>query len=238
MWPLERVNPHHASPWTRRGTRPAEVDLHWRVPLARDGSASWSVLGAETETLTIGATPVEVLSPAARAMWVAVHAAQHGVRFIKPLRDLERALERVDTATWAQAAELARRLELEGAFAVGLRLVPAGAELAIRLSVEDSASLEARLRSTATSATSIGWMRLLEQGSTRARLRLLWAELLPSPAFMRLWSPLARRGRRGLVCAYLVRPLWLLWRLPAGMGDVARARRSTRRDANIDSGSG
>jgi hypothetical protein len=72
-------------------------------------------------------------------------------------------------------------------------------------------------------------MRLLEPGSTRARLRLLWAELLPSPAFMRLWSPLARRGKRGLLCAYLWRPLWLLWHLPAGLRDLARARRSIRR---------
>jgi hypothetical protein len=228
-WPLEAVNPQHASTWTRSGVRAAQVDLHWRVPLARDGSASWSVLSAETEPLSLGSTTVESLSPAARAMWIALHAAQHGVGVAKPMGDLSRALERVDEATWARAADLARRLDLLGAFAVGLRLLPAGRGLAERMSLEAVPSLEAQLRSVTPSATSIGWMHLLERGSARERLRLLAAELVPSPAFMRLWSPMARRGRVGLLGAYFVRPLWLVGQMPAALRDLARARRAAGR---------
>jgi hypothetical protein len=110
VWTVERESLHHASTWTRSGIRAAEVDLHWRVPLAPDGSASWSVLSTETEPLSIGSTTVELLSPAARAMWIALHAVQHGVGSAKPMRDLERALERVDAETWTRAAELSRRL--------------------------------------------------------------------------------------------------------------------------------
>lgn len=228
-WPLEAGSPHHASTWTRSGVRAAQVDLHWRVPLAREGSASWPALSAETEPLSIGSTTVQALSPAARAMWIAVHAAQHGVGVAKPMGDLSRALERVDEAIWARAADLARRLDLLGPFAVGLRLLPAGRVLAERMSLEAVPSLEAQLRSATPSATSIGWMRFLEQGSHRERVRLLAAELVPSRAFMRLWSPMARRGRVGLLGAYLVRPLWLVWQLPAGLRDLARARRAAGR---------
>ncbi len=228
-WPPKRESVHHASTWTRGGDRPAAVDLHWRVPLARNGAASWSVLSPETEALSIGPVTVQTLSPAARAMWTVVHAVQHGVGSGKAMRDLERALERANADTWDHAAELARRLGLEEPFAVGLRLLPAGAELANRLSLADSSSLEAHLRSVTPSDTSIGWMRLLEQRSTRARLRLLGGELVPSPTFMRIWSPMARRSVWGLARAYLWRPLWLLRQLPAGLRDVARARRSARR---------
>jgi hypothetical protein len=228
-WRLAPVNPLHASTWTREAPRPAEVDLHWRVPLAPAGSASWSVLSAETEPLAIGASSVEALSPAARAMWTSVHAVQHGVGSGKSMRDLDRALDRVDRETWARAAELSRRVGVEGPFALGLRLLPAGAELAGRLSLGHSAPLEAHLRSRTPADTSIGWMRLLEQDSTRGRLQLLRAELWPSPAFMRLQSPLARRSSWGLAAAYLWRPLWLLRQLPAALRDLARARRSARR---------
>lgn len=220
---------HHASVWTRRGLHPAEVDLHWQVPLAGNGSGTWSVLSTETEAMSIANTTIEALAPSARALWTVVHAVQHGARSGKAMNDLERVLERADAETWSHAAELSRRLGVEGTFAVGLGLLPAGAELAGRLSVAGSASVEDHLRSVTPSATSIGWLRLLEQRSTRARLRLLAAEILPSPEFMRRYSPMARQGRCGLLLAYLWRPLWLLQRLPAALLDVARARRSARR---------
>lgn len=228
-WARERVKPHHASTWTRRGGRPAEVDLHWQVPLAHNGSASWSVLSTETETMSIGTSTVEALSPAARALWTVVHAVQHGAGSGKAMSDLKRVLDRVDAETWSHAAELSRRLGIEGTFRVGLELLPAGAELADRLSVVGSGSVEEHLRSVTPSDTSIGWLRLLELRSTRARLRLLATEILPSPTFMRRWSPMARQGPWGLVRAYLWRPLWLLRQLPAAMLDVTRARRSARR---------
>ena len=228
-WRLDPANPVHASTWMREAPRQAAVDLHWRIPLASDGAACWSVLSSETEPLLIGNTAVEALSPDARSMWTAVHAVQHGIRQGKSMQDLERALDRVDAETWIRAAELSRRLGVEELFGLGLRLVPAGAELADRLSLGRTASLEAHLRSLSPADTSIGFMHLLEQDSLRARLRLLGAELWPSPAFMRLWSPRARRGWWGLLCAYLWRPVWLVRQLPAAVRDVTRARRAARR---------
>jgi hypothetical protein len=221
--------PAHASQWRRETATRAEIDLHWRLPLAGRDVDPWPVLSAETEAMAIGSTTVRVLSPAARAMLVAVHAAQHGARAPKPMRDLERALARVDRQTWARAAALAQQLNAEGAFTVGLRLVPAGAEMATALALAPSSSIEAHLRSVTPTATSVGWMHLLEQPSPRAGLELLRGELVPNPGFMRVWSPLARRGRLGLACAYLLRPLWLVWQLPAALRDLGRARRQARR---------
>jgi hypothetical protein len=219
----------HASQWRRAGPPSAEIDLHWQVPLATRGADSWTVLGQETEPMPIGSATVEILSPAARAMLTAVHAAQHGTGIRKSVRDLELALGRVDLVTWARSAELARRVGVSDPFAVGLRLLPAGADVAEKLGLESAQSVEAHLRSVTPAATSLGWMHLLEQRSPRAALQLVRSELLPTPGFMRVWSPTARKGPMGLTCAYLGRPLWLLWQLPSALRDLRRARRQARR---------
>ncbi len=49
-------------------------------------------------------------------------------------------------------------------------------------------------------------------------------ELFPRPEFMRWWSPLARRGRLGLVLSYPRRWLWLALQAPRGLWAVRRAR--------------
>jgi hypothetical protein len=53
---------------------------------------------------------------------------------------------------------------------------------------------------------------------------VLRAEVLPAPAFMRAASPLARRGRLGLVLAYPARALVRAWQLPAAIRAVRRSR--------------
>lgn len=217
----------HASHWRRTEPAPVEIDLHRRLHWTRADAGSWSALAAGTERLTIGRVTVETLAPDARAMLIALHAAQHGARARRPIRDLERALERVDADVWTRAAGRARQLGVQGAFALGLRLAPGGAQLADRLALTASASAEARLRAATPEPTTIGWMRLLEQRSARAALNVMRAELVPRPDFMRAWSPLARRGRRGLMAAYLGRPWWLLWHVPVAMRDLAEARRSS-----------
>jgi hypothetical protein len=219
----------HASIWRREGPLPAEIDLHWQVPLASGDVDSWTVLRTETEPMVIGSATVETLSPAAGAMLIAVHAAQHGSGTSSPMRDLELALGRLDRSTWAKSAELAHQLGVSDAFSVGLRLLPAGAEMADNLPLEPVRSVEAHLRSVTPTPTSLGWMHLLEQPSARMRLRLARAELLPSPAFMREWSPTARKGRWGLARAYVGRPFWLLRQLPGALRDLRRARIQARR---------
>ena len=59
----------------------------------------------------------------------------------------------------------------------------------------------------------------------RGKLKLFMSELAPNPAFMRWWSPLARRGRLGLAVAYLWRPVYLVTHAPAAIRVVWRARR-------------
>jgi hypothetical protein len=216
----------HSSIWRRQKPAPAEIDLHWRLHWIRGDLTSWSALSADVDTLKIGQVGVDTLAPHARAMMLALHAAQHGIGWPKSIRDLERAVARVDEPTWSEAARLSRRLGVDGVLAVGLRLVPKGIVLADRLALGPSSSVEAHLLSSTPDPTSLGWMRLLEERSLRSALQLAKGEVLPSPEFVRIWSSIARRGKRGLVGAYLGRPFWLLWHAPAGIRDLARARRA------------
>jgi hypothetical protein len=56
------------------------------------------------------------------------------------------------------------------------------------------------------------------------KARLVAREAFPTRAFMRTWSPLARRGPAGMAAAYAHRPFWLARRLPAAYRAYRRAR--------------
>ena len=56
------------------------------------------------------------------------------------MRDLERALERVDDGVWRAALELARELGIEAELAARLRRLPAGQALAQRLAITPDGS--------------------------------------------------------------------------------------------------
>jgi hypothetical protein len=58
---------------------------------------------------------------------------------------------------------------------------------------------------------------------------MTWHKLVPPATFMRKWSRLARRGRIGLLLAYLWRPLWLVGRTPRAMAQWRQARRAAGR---------
>jgi hypothetical protein len=165
-----------------------------------------------------------VLAPPARTLLVAAHAAQHGRGTWSPLDDLGRALARTDRATWEQAALLAERIGAVDYLAAGLRLLPAGAEVAEGLGLPTTISAEAQLRAEGAPPIARGLLRLSKAPTLRARLVLLAGELVPSPAFMRGWQPLARRGLPGLVAAYLWRPFWLASKVPEGVIPWLRAR--------------
>jgi hypothetical protein len=55
---------------------------------------------------------------------------------------------------------------------------------------------------------------------------MLGRKVLPSPAWMREWTPLARRGPLGLIAAYGYRQLWLARHGPPALVGWLRARRS------------
>jgi hypothetical protein len=72
-----------------------------------------------------------------------------------------------------------------------------------------------------------GLERLRTAGSTAARTRILADELFPSPEFMRWWTPLARRSRRGLGAAYAWRAAYLVLHAPAGVRAWRRASKES-----------
>ena len=218
--------PGHAYHWARGGSRRSEIDLHHRLFWVRGHAGeAWRELSANTEILELGDARVEILGVTARVMLVAMHAAEHGARSNKPIRDLALALERVAEPEWRRASALAGRLGAGEAFASGLALLPAGADLAERLRLHQRASVEMRLHAETMQPTVLGLKWMLESRSWRSRAQRLWRELLPPPEFIRVWRPLARRGPGGLAAAYVWRPLWLMWKAPAALRQLLRVRR-------------
>jgi hypothetical protein len=188
---------------------------------------AWAVLSTRTEPAMVLNSTVEALDSAGRALVVALHAAQHGPRWEKPLRDLERAVDVLPIETWIAAVDLAAQLDATESLSAGLRLVDAGAFLAERLGLRPPASVEVRLlASTAPSeAVSVDWVAHLP--GWRAKAAFLLGKAFPPVAFLREWSPWARRGRSGIVVAYASRLLYLV----SASVPAARAWRRARRQA-------
>lgn len=216
----------HAEVWARRADS-VVVDLHSSLVGVAPSASAWEILEAATEPMALGAATVEVLDRPARALHVALHAAQHGYGDERTLADLERALDRAAPTEWDRAAELAARLGAESAFATGLRLLPLGREEAMRLGLPESRSIETAVRAEGAPAGVLGLYRFLKTPGVRARARLLADEVFPAPAFLRGVSPLARRGRLGLAAAYVWRPFWLVSRLWPAVRTWWRVRRSS-----------
>jgi hypothetical protein len=221
----------HATVWAR----PADsmhVDLHRTLNgVEASGIDLWEVLAADTESMQVGGTVVEILSEPARALHVAIHAALPGSNTEKTLLDLSRALERLPPATWEAAAALAERLGADAALETGLSRLPAGADLAARLQLAPQQSVEAALLRGSAPYSAWTVNRLSQARGLRAKLRILIPRLFPKPDFMRAWYPVARRGRAGLALAYLRRFAWLVTAAPRALKAWRRASRETRDSA-------
>lgn len=177
----------------------------------------WDELVRETDALPLGVDDIVVQVPgsAARTLLVGLHAAAEGP-IGTPLEDLIRALRQVPLETWREAALLARRLRAEPALALGLSLVPEGANLAARLGLTGSPTAEEILRAGLPPPTAMGFARLMRAPGLSGKLRCIVSELTPPPALLRIWDPLARRGTAGLVVAYVIRPFRLAAQVPRG----------------------
>lgn len=205
------------------------LDLHCLLHgLDGEPEQIWAALLAGAERQSIGGAELRVPSRPALALHVGLHAAHHVEG--KPIEDLRRALAGADEGTWRQALELAERLDGLPTFASGMRLLPEGAELIRRLGVGDgvrSVRHEVRFEGVPTAEALDA---LLRPGTTnRQRLRTVAGELFPRPEFMRWWSPLARRGRLGLLLSYPWRWLRLALQAPRGLWAVRQARAKHRR---------
>jgi hypothetical protein len=212
----------HARVWRRANH---DVDLHRTfLGIGAPPAVAWEVLTRDTAPFAVGGTTVQVLGVPARTLVVALHAAASGPHFPKPLADLSRAVASVDFEIWQRAADLAARVDAAAALAAGLRLDEQGRELARRLDLPTAVPLDVALRASAAPPLAVDLVRAAQTPGIGPKLRLVGRKLVPTPALMRVWSPLARRGRAGLAVAYVARPLTLIRHAPAALAAIRAAR--------------
>jgi hypothetical protein len=221
------LSPVEETPHARLWVRGADnVDLHrtvWGVGV--DPATAWTVLTAETEMLRIGGGTVEVLSAAARALHVALHAAQHGGREEKPRQDLQRAGAMLPFDTWQRAAALARDLGAEQPMAAGLRSAPETAPLADRLGLVVCAPLWIRLRVGAAFTDALAIGKIVQARGLKAKAATAGRYIVPSPGRLRARYGLARRGPVALGATYLWWPISVAGRIPKILADIRRTAR-------------
>jgi len=218
----------HAQAWARRG-HPVPVDLHRTLHGARiPAGEAWTVLRRHTRTLRIDRVDATIFDRDATALHVALHAAQHGRGEPHVQRDLAAALERFDRDTWEAAAELAERLRATPAFAAGLRLHARGKALAAELRLSEDRPFDVALLALTPARGAHSIHAVATAGGARRKLTLLLRLLVPAVAFMRHTSPLARRGRLGLVAAYLSRPFVLAYAFVPAVRALRQASRQSR----------
>jgi hypothetical protein len=218
----------HASRWWR-GLDGVAVDLHrYLQGLGVDNDTAWHVLSSSTDTVTVAGYSARMLCTPARALYVTLHACHHGAAWGKAASHLEQALRAVGESDWIKATSLAERLDGIDAFATGLRLVPKGAELAARLSLPETQSVEIALQASTPPPIALGLEKLARATSLREFLTIIARKLLPPPGFIRHWWPPATRNRRMLALGYFYRPVWLLRHAPRGLRAWLVARRWIR----------
>jgi hypothetical protein len=184
------------------------VDLHCTLwGLGVDPDAVWATVASTTATIEVNGTQLRALGPEARALLLATHAAKHGDGWA--VNDLERGVAMLPLDLWERAAALARQLDATPAFVSGMRLVPGGRSLIKHIGVVDAPLPEASLRAWRV-PMALGFEELSKTPGLAAKLRFVFRELFPTPAFMRWWSPLARRGVFGLYVSYVWRVMWVI----------------------------
>lgn len=211
--------------WTRDG---AIVELHVTltgIGVPRD--EAWARLSEGTETMSLRGRAVRVLSLPARLLHVALHAAQHGPEFGRALRDLELACTAHGIGEWQAVASLAVQLCAVDALSAGLDLVTEGHAIKRALALPDPSDPLVVLRAQSASPVALGLARFAGADAP-GRAQHMGRVLLPTPAFLRWWTPLASRGRLGLLAAYVWRYAYLAGALPGAALTFRRARRARR----------
>jgi hypothetical protein len=218
----------HASAWVRASDGVC-VDVHRTLAgLGVDPERAWRTLSSDSETVEVAGYLAPTLPTPGRALLIALHAAHHGETSVKTLADLQRAMDVLDQRGWEQTSALAHELGAVDAFATGLRLTPAGAELAERLGLPENRSVRVALIASGKAPLAQGFEQLARARGPWMKARILARKIVPPPGFMRHWYPAAENSRLKLVLAYLHRPLWLLQGAPAAWRAWREARRSVR----------
>ena len=208
----------HADVWARRNETigPLLIDLHTRLAGAQAApEVVWRALEARRTNIELAGRPASVLDRVGLALHLAIHAAQHGQAKSKPIADLERGLESWPPEVWREASRLAQDVQASEAFAFGLRLVPAGAELAQELNLPAADHLEwEMLHSDVRPRGTFHLQALMDAPSLLDAARALRRALLPSRAWIVWQDPRAERSRAWLLAArarHLLRtPVWAM----------------------------
>jgi Uncharacterised nucleotidyltransferase len=211
-----------------RGGVPIELhrSFHFvHAPVTR----CWTLLTADKEQIEVAGTPIDVPSVPARACLLALHATYHGPAGEWAIEDLRRALGVVSIDDWRRAASLSCELGASAAFASGLRLLPAGAEVADTLELAPADDPALRLHARSANPPTFRMLGYATQRPLLGLARLLGAELIPSADRMRTWYPLARRGRGGLAAAHAARVGRLGLTTPRLLASWREARSAARR---------
>ncbi len=218
----------HAGNWARESDGML-VDLHHTLPeVDAEPEEVWDNLVRHTSVLPVGGSEIMTLDAGASAFLCALHAAHHGPGYPVALADLERAVQQLDRSCWDTATELARSLHAEPALGTGLRLDPDGAPIADELGLPWAPSPHMQLAWAGAPWGATVWEALVRGPGVRGRIRLAAGLLFPGPKALRLGSALARRGRLGLIAAYVVRPFFLAARARPALSAWRHAERSKR----------
>lgn len=194
---LAGADPTEVGPKERELLGPGKVwiDLHLGfVGMTADPERCWEVLSRRTADFTVAGTPVKAFDVPARALHLALHAAQNGPVDVKALEDLRRGLARVDEVCWREAATLAEEVGATEAFAAGLRLLPEGCALADALSLPHRMSVELALRARSAPQTAIFFERLLQTPGLRRKAALVIRKVFPTRAYLQGNLTTDRRG--------------------------------------------
>jgi Uncharacterised nucleotidyltransferase len=207
----------HGEVWARQGENrggPICIDLHWRLSRCdAPGEAVWEALAEGRGSLRLCGREVAVPGDAGLALHLSIHAAQGGVEDTKALADLRRGIERWPLEVWVSATRLARRVRGDAVFAAGLRLLPAGAELARQLELPPTPQLDWEIRHRQIRPRGTFHLQAWRDAQgLRERLNVLRRSLLPTPQWIRWQFPWAERHRWLLPVAYACHitraPLW------------------------------
>ncbi len=220
--------PWYARTWTRDDG--SIVELHrtlWGIEVSP--TDAWRQLAGRTESMALANGTIQVLDVPARAMHVALHAAQHGMN-PKPLEDLRRAVIKLPMAVWREAYETAQALEASKAFAAGLELVADGEPISTSLGLVAERTVELHMRAEGASRHSLtlGW--IMSQRSWQARSRAIAHKVFPPREFVREKHAEGRDGPRALAMGYIRRVIWLGKRTPSAFRTWRNAKRRTSDD--------
>jgi hypothetical protein len=225
----ERLTPkweHHNSSW-RLDERHFDLELHWTlIHIGADPETLWEVCNRDSNPMLVGGVEVSTPADPQLAVILALHAAQHGVRWTRPQEDLRRAVEVLPPEVWRAAAQCAVELNATRAFAAGLRLISSGGALAKTLALPDEPSFEVLLTTGRAGEGADQVDRVLRAPGPVAKARVVLRAAFPPAARMRSRHP-AADGRVGLALAYAMHPIRLGRSLVLGVRHWRRARHET-----------